>query len=120
MAKSKKTGGRRKGTPNKATRDVREAIAKLLQRNTANFGKWLQAVAEGETETTTSTDEEGNETTDEYYVRKPDPGRALQLALDMAEFHIPKLSRTELAGSSDPESSPLALTVNFVRAKPVD
>lgn len=112
-ARGKPGPGRPKGSPNKATRDVREAIAKLLQKNADNFGKWLKGVAEGEKETFTSTDEEGNEVKEESFVRRPDPGRALQLAMDMAEFHIPKLSRAEHVGDNG-GAIKVEATVEFV------
>jgi hypothetical protein len=32
------------------------------------------------------------------WIRRPDPGLALKLAMDMAEYHIPKLARTEING----------------------
>src|SRR5712675_2210652 len=94
--------GRPKGTPNRSTRDVREAIAKLLESNTDNFKIWLAAVAEGEKEYrfdgkgSPVLDDDGNHLFD--WLRKPEPGSALKLAMDMAEFHIPKLARTEHTG----------------------
>lgn len=69
----KKTGGRRKGTPNKATNDVREAIALLTQRNVLKLDKWLNAIKE--------------------------PERKIALFIDLAEFTIPKLARTEITGA---------------------
>ncbi len=74
MAKGRKTGGRQKGSPNKATRDVREAFASLLERNAPKFDGWLNKV--------------GTE----------DPARALDLVAKLAEYHVPKLQRTEVTG----------------------
>ncbi len=45
-----KTGGRSAGTPNKATREFRETINKLLEGNADNVAKWLTIVAEGDLE----------------------------------------------------------------------
>jgi hypothetical protein len=81
MPAGRRYGGRKKGTPNKATADVRTAIAKVLQSNSRNFNRWLGQVAKGNKR------------------RPPDPGRALQICMDMAEFHIPKLARTEITGA---------------------
>ena len=72
MALGRKTGGRRKGSVNKTTKDVREAMALIVQGNIENVQKWLEAV--------------------------PDPGRRLSLFLDLCEYHIPRLSRSELTG----------------------
>ncbi len=70
--KGHKLAGSRKGRPNKATRDVREAIAKIAQRNAPLVEQWLKEVE--------------------------DPAKRVSLYLDMCEYHIPKLARTELTG----------------------
>lgn len=66
--------GRRKGTPNKATADVRAAIAEIAQNNVENVQRWLARTA------------------------KTQPGRALDLYIRLIEYHIPKLSRAEVTG----------------------
>jgi uncharacterized protein (DUF2126 family) len=88
--------GRPKGCANKATATVRDAIARVLEGNVENFSRWLAAVAEGEKETAPAS--EDGKTAEGSWIRKPDPGAALKLAMDMAEYHIPKLARTELTG----------------------
>lgn len=75
--------GRPKGAVNKSTTIVRDAIAKLLERNASNMDKWLQLVAYG----------------DEDLGVKPAPDKALDLLQKLAEYHIPKLARTELTGA---------------------
>jgi len=80
-----KTGGRTAGTPNKATREFRETINKLLEGNADNVAKWLKQVAEGMPE----------------YDIKPDPAKALDNLAKLAEFAAPKLARTEHVGNSD-------------------
>lgn len=82
MAKGVKTGGRVAGTPNKATREFRDTVRKLLEDNSENVGRWLLLVAEGD----------GTEN------GKPDPGKALDLMAKLAEFAAPKLNRTEHVG----------------------
>jgi hypothetical protein len=73
MAKGKKTGGgSRKGIPNRATADVRAAIAMIAQNQIANVERWL-----GEIE---------------------DPAKRVALFLNLCEYHIPRLARTELTG----------------------
>jgi hypothetical protein len=75
MAKGIKTGGgSRQGIPNKATQDVRAAIALIAQRNVERFEGWINQVAE------------------------QDPAKAADLYLKAIEYHIPKLARTENTG----------------------
>ncbi len=74
MAKGKKTGGRRPGSPNLATREFRATVQRLLEDNSDNFGRWLEQVA------------------------ADDPAKALGLIVGLAEFAAPKLARTEHVG----------------------
>lgn len=76
MARGRKTGGRQPGSVNKVTADVRAAFAELLQANAAKLNGWLTRVG------------------------RDDPGRALDIVAKLAEYHIPKLTRTELSGPS--------------------
>ena len=74
--------GRPKGAVNKSTGMVREAIATLLERNAEKMDEWLQLVAYG----------------DDSLGIKPAPDKALDIMQKMAEYHIPKLARTEVTG----------------------
>ena len=78
-------GGSRKGVPNKVTREFRETVRNLLEDNSENVGRWLLLVAEGD----------GSEN------GRPDPGKALDLLVKLAEFAAPKLNRTEVVGDAD-------------------
>jgi len=80
MAKGFKTGGRQPGSVNKATKEFRETVTKLLSDNADNVASWLAQVAEGHGD------------------NKPDPAKALDLLAKLAEFGAPKLARTELTG----------------------
>ena len=100
MAKGIKTGGRRPGSPNKATREFRETVTKLLEDNADNVGRWLALVAEGD-----GTDS-----------GKPDPAKALDLMAKLAEFAAPKLSRAEVTGSNGAALIPTAITIELVKA----
>jgi hypothetical protein len=80
MAKGAKTGGRMAGTPNKATKEFRDTVSALLEKNAENVGKWLKKVAEGHGDV------------------KPAPEKALDLLAKLAEFAAPKLARTEHTG----------------------
>lgn len=85
MAKGTKTGGgSRRGIPNKVTQDVRAAIAVFAERNVGQLEAWLDRVA------------------------KDDPGRAAGIFLDMLEYHVPKLARTEVTGSG---GAPLSVSI---------
>lgn len=80
MPKGAKYGGRVAGTPNKATKQFRDTVSALLDKNAANVDLWLQQVAEGDAD------------------NKADPGKALDLMAKLAEFAAPKLGRIEHVG----------------------
>lgn len=94
--------GRPKGSLNKAPGRVKEAIVKVLESNTENFSKWLAAVAEGEKEYRYNEDgkailnDKGEHLFD--WLRRPEPGDALKLAMDMNEYHMPKQARVTVDG----------------------
>jgi hypothetical protein len=66
---------RPKGSPNKATRNAREAIARLVDDNAGRMQEWLDQIAEND-----------------------GPMAAWRCMADVIEYHIPKLARTEHAG----------------------
>lgn len=78
----------RKGSPNKATAQAREAIARFVDGNANRLQEWLDRIAE------------------------EDPKRAFELFQSVIEYHVPKLARTEISGDPD---KPLQtnLTVTF-------
>lgn len=67
--------GRKAGVPNKATAHAREAIARFVDDNAPRLQAWLDEIA-----------------------KKDGPKAAFACVLDLLEFHIPKLARTELTG----------------------
>lgn len=67
-------GGRKKGTPNRTTADARTAFAMLVQDSLPELRGWLTRTG------------------------KDDPARALEIVIKLAEYHIPKLARTEVTG----------------------
>lgn len=73
MAGVKGRSGRKQGTPNKVTRDVREAIAVFAQDNVDQMSKWLNQI--------------------------DDPAKRLDLYLRALEYHVPKLSRAEVTAN---------------------
>lgn len=69
--------GRKKGLPNKSTVLAREAIAKLVDGNADRLQEWLNQIAADE---------------------KQGPAVAFKLLMDVMEYHVPKLARTEHVG----------------------
>ena len=77
---SPKTGGRQAGTPNKATGAARLAFAQFVDNNADKLQEWLDNIA-----------------TDE----KLGPKVAFDCLMQVAEFHVPKLARTEHVGENN-------------------
>ena len=76
----KKTGGRVAGVPNKSTALAREAIARFVDGNSHMLQKWLDEIAMNE---------------------KLGPKIAFDCFMQVAEYHVPKLARTEHTGDAD-------------------
>ena len=66
--------GRPKGSPNKSTALAREAIAKFVDGNADKLQEWLDEIAMNE---------------------KLGPKVAFDCFMQVAEYHVPKLARTE-------------------------
>ena len=82
-----KIGGRKPGTPNKSTANAREAIARLVDGNAERMQGWLDEIAA----------EQGAE-------------KAFHCLMDVMEYHVPKLARTEHTGK-DGEDQTLVVKV---------
>ena len=76
---SPKTGGRQVGTPNKATGAARQAFAQFVDNNADRLQAWLDDIATNE---------------------KLGPKVAFDCLMQVAEFHVPKLARTEMVGDA--------------------
>lgn len=68
--------GRKAGVPNKATANARAAIAKLVDDNAGRMQAWLDQIA----------NEQG-------------PQAAWRCMTDVIEYHVPKLSRSEVSAN---------------------
>lgn len=68
--------GRKKGIPNKTTKQVREAYQRLTEANLDNMSIWLSQIA------------------------SEDPAKAMDLMLRLSEYIIPKLARQEVVGNN--------------------
>jgi hypothetical protein len=66
-SKRPKTGGRKKGTPNRVTHDMKQAMMLLVDGNFDRVQCWLDEVG------------------------KTDPARAIVLVLRLLEFVVPKV-----------------------------
>jgi len=77
MARGYKTGGRKQGTPNKMTVEIRDIYKKLIEKNLSNIEDWLQVVS------------------------KENPEKALNILIKLSEFVIPKLQSTKLSSKID-------------------
>lgn len=64
-----------KGVPNKATANAREAIGRFVDANSERLQAWLDEIA-----------------------RTDGPKAAFACVVDLLEFHVPKLARTEVTG----------------------
>ena len=80
--------GRPKGSPNKSTAAVREAIAKMAEMNAPRFAMWLDEVAQ------------------------KSPEKACDIYLRAIEYHIPKLARTEVTGT---DGQPVAMQISWAQ-----
>ena len=75
MAAGRKTGGRKKGSINRATKSAKEAIGLFIDGNAHKLQGWLEAI----------------ELSD-------GPKAAATLYADLIEYAVPKLARTEITG----------------------
>ena len=72
------SGGSRKGIPNRSTALAREAIAAFVDHNAERLQGWLDEIAADE---------------------KLGPHAAFRCLMDVMEYHVPKLARTEIEGN---------------------
>jgi hypothetical protein len=86
MAKGIKTGGRTTGTPNKVSKDVREAYQALIESNLENMNSWLTEVS------------------------KENPAKALELMIRLSDFVLPKLKQIEFNDNEYAYDNPAVIT----------
>lgn len=69
--------GRKKGSENKATKDIKEAYKLLIEANLDNMTQWIERIA------------------------ATDPDKAIRILSELSEYVVPKLSRTEVKNSGE-------------------
>ena len=84
--KTNNPNGRKKGVPNKATRDIKEAYRQLIEKNLDNLTKWIEQIA------------------------AKDPEKAIRILADLSEYVVPKLARQEHTGEGGKD---LTVTILF-------
>ena len=72
--------GRPKGSQNKVTKKIKDAVAELAEANVGRVQEWLDEVAEN------------------------DPAKAIDLLTKLLEYTVPKRARTDLHGSLETKS----------------
>jgi hypothetical protein len=84
-----KGAGRPLGSPNKSTALAREAIARFVDGNSHKLQEWLEALS---------------------FLTKYGPKQAFDCFMQVAEYHVPKLARTEHTGS---EEKPIRYVISW-------
>ena len=92
MAPGRKTGGRQKGTPNKISSQKKLAFLATFGRLEGDLERWIKETAEGFQTVHFLTDG-----TAIPYLEK-NPGKAADILIRMAEFHFPRIARSEITG----------------------
>lgn len=68
----RKFGGRKKGTPNKQTKEIRDLFQEIIETNIKNIDAWVNEIAQ------------------------KSPEKAIGLLLKLSEYVLPKLNRIEV------------------------
>lgn len=87
--------GRPKGSLSKTNADARAALGLYVESNVWRLQEWLDMIAHGYEIKEIETGEDGKtkETTRRI---APNPHRAYELFMSVIEYHVPKLTRTEV------------------------
>ena len=117
--------GRPKGVVNRSTATARKAIAEFVNGSAPHLVEWLTSLAYG----IPATDEAGKVLRDNQgavrWVNRPDPGAAIKAVADLAEYHLPRLTRSEASvvakveqtGPFDPATMSTEELQRFIAAK---
>ena len=87
--------GRPPGAENLVKREFKSIVQRILEEREEKFLVWLDLVAEGRN---------ASYNADGFLIREgvaPDPGKALEIIIKLAEYAAPKESKTVIAGDPD-------------------
>lgn len=104
-------GGRKKGVPNKLTSTAKQAFLATFGKLEKDVERWIKETGDGFEAVHFLADG-----TQIPYTEK-NPGKAADLMLRMAEFHFPKLGRTEVTGK-DGAPVPVSIAINGIVRDP--
>jgi len=82
--------GKPPGIPNKTTKEIREAYQEFVESNIPEFQNWLSKIE--------------------------DPAKRFQIVIQLSEYFVPKLNRTEVTGQ-DGKDLFANVTFNFTVAE---
>ena len=124
--------GRKKGVPNKVTKDAREAMAALAEGMAPKLSEWLARGADGYgvakwkdengeehvMRVTLSMLQEGKVPVEAKvtWTVKPAPLATSDTLIRALEYHIPKLSRAEVTGRDGKDLIPATINIKGVKA----
>jgi hypothetical protein len=97
-AQPKRRGGRAPGQPNHITREMRDIAKNLVEENADNLREWLATVANGRASMIVAPQPELGISGGVIPAIDPDPARAIELLVKIAEFAAPKATRVPLLG----------------------
>ena len=83
-----KATGRTKGSPNKVSKETRDAFKLFVENNQSKFEGWIERVAES------------------------NPAKAIELVTNIAEYVLPKLARVEVKDESETTQN---ITINYTK-----
>lgn len=111
MAQGRKTGGRKKGTPNKVTAAAKAKFLATFARLEGDLEGWIRSTAEGVEVPLILKDGSQAVGVDGKPVtlrEGADPKGAAELLIKLAPYHFPMLGRQEVVGN---EGGPLVVKV---------
>lgn len=113
-------GGRPKGSPNRATKEARAAIAEFVDGNAHRLQDWLDRVANGVPRNGPDGKQLVNDDGDLEWVVPPNPAKAFDMFQVVVEYHVPKLARSELVGAGGGPINIAAMNMKGLTDKELD